>query len=247
MGGNSGSCNMAPSTHHAQQWTSGRRMAVSEVLHAKHAAKEARANHGRRTQTSSLPTSPDAFCSRYGATAVYTTTTNATGHTRGVGVELLGSDCAYFGDGDCDDGGPGAEFSSCQLGSDYLDCVNPPRGYSCQCPAGQMWDMNNENCVSMHWQNHAYDADTQAAADYFNTLETTLMAASVYIKPVDKFNDVLSQLQARECSLLYNSVNGFNFTDTTQVVDSPRNRFLRAWGMQATINVGAADQPCSGY
>jgi hypothetical protein len=110
-----------------------------------------------------------------------------------------------------------------------------------------MWDMNNENCISMHWQPRAYDADTQAASTYFNDLETTLMTGSVYISATDKFNDVISQLQARECSLLYNSVNGYAFTDTTQVVDSPRNRFLRAWGMQATIDVGAADQPCSGY
>ena len=32
------------------------------------------------------------------------------------------SSCSYFGDGDCDDGGPGAEYNACPLGSDCQDC-----------------------------------------------------------------------------------------------------------------------------
>jgi len=179
-----------------------------------------------------VPSTPTEFCATYGAVPV-ATATNTT--------------CPYAGDGECDDGGPGAVFSECPFGSDYPDCVSPPRGYSCQCPAGSMWDMNNENCISMHWQARAYDADTLTASNYFNSLESTLMAASVYMKPADKWNDVLSRLQARECSLLYNSVNGYSFTDTVHVVNSPRNRFLRAWGMASTIDIGAADDPCSGY
>jgi len=39
--------------------------------------------------------------------------------------------CDYSGDGDCDDGGPGSEFTSCVLGSDCADCggdaTNAPR------------------------------------------------------------------------------------------------------------------------
>eukprot|EP00320_Phaeocystis_rex_P001447 CAMPEP_0119078272 /NCGR_PEP_ID=MMETSP1178-20130426/99470_1 /TAXON_ID=33656 /ORGANISM="unid sp, Strain CCMP2000" /LENGTH=101 /DNA_ID=CAMNT_0007060705 /DNA_START=1 /DNA_END=303 /DNA_ORIENTATION=+ len=30
--------------------------------------------------------------------------------------------CAYAGDGQCDDGGPGAAGSSCTIGSDCADC-----------------------------------------------------------------------------------------------------------------------------
>lgn len=30
--------------------------------------------------------------------------------------------CQYSSDGDCDDGGPGAEFSGCDLGTDCVDC-----------------------------------------------------------------------------------------------------------------------------
>ena len=30
--------------------------------------------------------------------------------------------CDYSSDGDCDDGGPGAEFAECVLGSDCFDC-----------------------------------------------------------------------------------------------------------------------------
>lgn len=43
--------------------------------------------------------------------------------------------CNYARDGECDDGGPGAEFSSCSVGSDCVDCgprevVSPPyNGY----------------------------------------------------------------------------------------------------------------------
>jgi len=33
-----------------------------------------------------------------------------------------GETCNYASDGDCDDGGPGAEFSACQRGSDCTDC-----------------------------------------------------------------------------------------------------------------------------
>ena len=30
--------------------------------------------------------------------------------------------CSYAGDGDCDDGGPGSDFSLCPLGTDCTDC-----------------------------------------------------------------------------------------------------------------------------
>lgn len=30
--------------------------------------------------------------------------------------------CTYAGDGACDDGGPGSEFSICELGTDCTDC-----------------------------------------------------------------------------------------------------------------------------
>ncbi|KAL1528129.1 hypothetical protein AB1Y20_009493 [Prymnesium parvum] len=37
-------------------------------------------------------------------------------------------DCAYSSDTDCDDGGPGAEFSLCSYGADCIDCGHrPPR------------------------------------------------------------------------------------------------------------------------
>ena len=37
--------------------------------------------------------------------------------------------CRYASDGDCDDGGPGGEYSSCEYGSDCTDCGSrPPMG-----------------------------------------------------------------------------------------------------------------------
>ena len=48
-----------------------------------------------------------------------------------AGNALCNDQCQYSGDGDCDDGGPGAEyFESCPLGSDCTDCgtryINTP-------------------------------------------------------------------------------------------------------------------------
>lgn len=42
--------------------------------------------------------------------------------------------CTSHGDGNCDDGGYGSEFSFCQFGSDCTDCdprvLSPPTGYA---------------------------------------------------------------------------------------------------------------------
>ena len=110
-----------------------------------------------------------------------------------------------------------------------------------------MWNMAGTHCVSMHWQYAAADPDTVAGATYFTELETRLKAESKYVKSVDKANDAYTGLQVRECELQYNPVNGFSFVDLVHVWDSPRNRFLRAWNLTATIEAGAADDPCSGY
>ena len=37
-------------------------------------------------------------------------------------VGLCTNSCMYAGDGDCDDGGPGSDFSLCALGTDCSDC-----------------------------------------------------------------------------------------------------------------------------
>lgn len=36
--------------------------------------------------------------------------------------EICENTCMYAFDGDCDDGGPGADFDLCSLGSDCADC-----------------------------------------------------------------------------------------------------------------------------
>lgn len=36
--------------------------------------------------------------------------------------ELCTNTCSYDGDGDCDDGGPGSDFSLCDYGTDCADC-----------------------------------------------------------------------------------------------------------------------------
>ena len=37
-------------------------------------------------------------------------------------VDCCLESCRYSSDGDCDDGGPGNDYSSCTLGSDCIDC-----------------------------------------------------------------------------------------------------------------------------
>ena len=50
--------------------------------------------------------------------------------------ELCSETCSFTGDGDCDDGGPGAEYSACDLGTDCTDC-------GVRCPEGMVPDSNN--------------------------------------------------------------------------------------------------------
>ena len=40
----------------------------------------------------------------------------------GSGGGLCSESCSYSNDGDCDDGGPGSDFSLCSLGTDCIDC-----------------------------------------------------------------------------------------------------------------------------
>merc|ERR1719356_1571002 len=40
--------------------------------------------------------------------------------------EFCSNSCNYANDGDCDDGGPGAGYASCGLGTDCLDCGERP-------------------------------------------------------------------------------------------------------------------------
>ena len=50
--------------------------------------------------------------------------------------ELCSETCSFTGDGDCDDGGPGYDYSSCDLGTDCTDC-------GVRCPEGMVPDSNN--------------------------------------------------------------------------------------------------------
>jgi hypothetical protein len=66
-------------------------------------------------------------------------TSNGTGDEgrRLQGAATCSDYCAYASDGECDDGGPGAEFADCSLGSDCEDCgvryvVAAPTG-ECTC------------------------------------------------------------------------------------------------------------------
>ena len=67
------------------------------------------------------PTFPSCSASQFAeARCHYVTYGPRDGRTFNCG--LCYEDCSYSGDGDCDDGGPGAEFSSCELGTDCIDC-----------------------------------------------------------------------------------------------------------------------------
>lgn len=44
-----------------------------------------------------------------------------------MGLEACSNSCPYANDGECDDGGPGAQYAECTLGTDCADC-GPRRG-----------------------------------------------------------------------------------------------------------------------
>ena len=51
--------------------------------------------------------------------------------------------CTYHGDGDCDDGGHGHDYTLCQYGSDCHDCGERP--YYCR--VGESWvPYDDERC-----------------------------------------------------------------------------------------------------
>jgi hypothetical protein len=50
------------------------------------------------------------------------------------GGDLCTNTCEFANDGECDDGGPGADFDDCAYGSDCRDCgPRPPQGGTCTC------------------------------------------------------------------------------------------------------------------
>ena len=53
-------------------------------------------------------------------------------------------DCRYSSDGDCDDGGPGNDYSSCPLGADCIDC-----GSRCSPPTPP--STGNSNSSAVQW------------------------------------------------------------------------------------------------
>lgn len=71
-----------------------------------------------------------------------------------ISTELCTDTCQYAGDGECDDGGPGADYDACELGTDCGDCG--PRqsgGGGCDnatdgvCPAGCPLDPDCNSCT----------------------------------------------------------------------------------------------------
>ena len=104
-----------------------------------------------RSSTTQLGYRADAFAHRCLVSAVvclaFLGTAQAQSNgTAQVDVGLCEEDCgAYTGDGDCDDGGPGSEWSSCALGNDCSDCgprfQPPPSPPGAPQPPGVPWDL----------------------------------------------------------------------------------------------------------
>ena len=85
--------------------------------------------------------------------------------------------CGYPGDGECDDGGPGSQFSVCGLGTDGGDCDH--RGTKecgvAQCHLGEYHDTNG-NCVAPCPEGEYKTADGYCVAPAPST--SAVMAAS---------------------------------------------------------------------
>ena len=165
-------CSFVETAHHGQQWKQRRRkLAPLAPLRAAHLPPAAPAER-RRLQSSSGPVTVsvvEATCAAVGATAACNST------------------CPYANDYECDDGGPGALFSSCELGTDGEDCLYCGDPF-CECLPGTFWNGAYTRCTSIHWQNTNTNPDVVAAGDYFNALMGNLTAASKYVKAVDKAN-----------------------------------------------------------
>ena len=52
----------------------------------------------------------------------FTGCTDSRGVDGGSGEVLCTNTCRFADDGECDDGGPGADYDLCEYGSDCIDC-----------------------------------------------------------------------------------------------------------------------------
>lgn len=76
--------------------------------------------HTGRRKLGHMSFSNTAALNMDSSTATSVTTTNVT--TTAATPSTCNDQCMYKGDDDCDDGGPGSEYSICQSGSDCSDC-----------------------------------------------------------------------------------------------------------------------------
>jgi hypothetical protein len=70
------------------------------------------------------------------------------GDDAGGDVELCTNTCVWAHDGDCDDGGPGSDFSLCELGTDCGDC-GPRRVSGSSAGTGCCCDPNTGVCTEL--------------------------------------------------------------------------------------------------
>ncbi len=117
----------------------------------------------------------------------------------------------------------------------------------CFCDDGLTWNMDFSECISIFPDNHENsDPDTDLIIEYYDNLAAELMAKDSFVKEADSLNRVMKDLVQRECELLYNSKSGIARNDTVREENSLKNRFLKGWGLQESIELGVADDPCDG-
>jgi hypothetical protein len=139
----------------------------------------------------------------------------------------------------------------------------------CFCDGGYSWNDMGTKCVSI-FPVDTYtveDPDLKAMLDYYENFATKLMDENAFVKPADSLKAVLDQMVDRECDLLYNSKSNIQrssnevdlssacadeSTPTDNVCDdgsrpgSLRFQFLKGWGMEESVSLGVADDPCAG-
>ncbi|GMI20559.1 hypothetical protein TeGR_g3592, partial [Tetraparma gracilis] len=139
----------------------------------------------------------------------------------------------------------------------------------CFCDGGYSWNDMGTKCVSI-FPVDTYtveDPDLKAMLDYYENFATKLMDENAFVKPADSLKAVLDQMVDRECDLLYNSKSNIKRSSTLEDLSSAcadestptdnvcadgsrpgslRFQFLKGWGMEESVSLGVADDPCAG-
>ena len=124
--------------------------------------------------------------------------------------------CSFASDGGCDDGGPGAEFASCSLGTDCTDCgprvMPPPRPVQPPAPASP--PLAPASTTVLLEAQRTYDYVTSASRTNLSVSTSDVIAGSMSSLGVTVNSVVLTALSATITVTEVGPVTESNLVDT---------------------------------